>query len=89
MNKKTVITKIACKTGIRKNIVANVLLMLEDLVVDVLQKGDYVNIAGFGKFYTKQRGERKFVNFQTGEKFITPPKLVPMIKFSKRFVEKF
>lgn len=89
MNKKNIITKIACKTGLRKNIVASVVGTLEELIIDILQKGDCANFAGFGKFYTRQRGERKFVNFQTGEKFITPPKLVPMLKFSKNFVEKF
>ena len=89
MNKKTFITKISATSGINKNTVSEVFSQAEKILVDALQKGEEVNLSGFGKFYTRQRNQREFISFQTGEKFSVPQKLVPMIKFSKKFVEKF
>ena len=89
MNKKAFITKISATSGINKNTVSGVFSQAEKILVDALQKGEEVNLSGFGKFYTRQRNEREFISFQTGEKFSVPQKLVPMIKFSKKFVEKF
>lgn len=89
MNRKSVIVKTACLSGLKKNDIAKVLEILQKILIDAMQKGDIVSFSGFGKFYTKQRNERKFINFQTGESFIVPPKLVPVLKFSKKFVNKF
>ena len=89
MNKKMFITKIACTSGISKTTVTEVFKYAQKLLIDALQKGEEVNLSGFGKFYTRQRNQREFISFQTGEKFLAPQKLVPMLKFSKKFVEKF
>ena len=89
MNKKHLISKISSLSGIKKSLVARVLDNLEYVLVDALQKGETVNISGFGKFFTKQRCKREYISFQTGEKFLSPAKLVPVLKFSKKFVDKF
>lgn len=89
MNKKQLITRISTKTGIKKSVVNLVLSSLKDNLIIAMQKGDVVNIFGFGKFETKQRGERKYISFQTGETFMSAPHLVPVLKFSKQFIDKF
>lgn len=88
MNKKMIISCIAHKTKLQKGVVDKVLAELENLIVDALCKGESINFSGFAKLYTKQRNERSFVNFQTGESFVTPTKIVPAIKFSKNLIEK-
>ena len=88
MNKKTIIKLLSEQTKVPKNRVDRILSALEDIILDALQKGLTVNFTGFLKFYTKQRNERKFINFQTGESFIAPQKLVPAVKFSAKFVKK-
>jgi len=88
MNKKMVVKCVAQKTKLRKSIVNKVLEGLEILMLDALRKGETINFSGFGKLFTKQRNERKFVNFQTGESFVAPTKVVPAIKFSKKLIDK-
>lgn len=88
MNRKSVEKIVAQKAGVRKNIVNKVFDCFYDLLLDALQKNENINFAGFAKFYTRQRKERTFVSFQTGESFVVPPKILPAIKFSKKFVEK-
>lgn len=89
MNKKAVVAKIAARTGIKKEAINLVLGALCATLVSELQKGEKINFSGFGKFQTRQRTGRKYVSFQTGETFIAPQRLVPVLKFSKNFVEKF
>ena len=88
MNKKTIIKILSEQTKVPKNRVDRILTALENIILTALQQGEIVNFTGFLKFYTKQRNERKFVNFQTGESFIAPQKLVPAVKFSAKFINK-
>ena len=89
LNKKDVITKISTKTGIKKNVIDVVLSALTETLETELKKGQEINFSGFGKFYTKQRAERKYISFQTGETLTAPAKLVPDLKFSQNFIDKF
>ena len=89
MNKKNVISKISVKMGLKKYQINAVLNALYDTLLTEMQKGEEITFSGFGKFFTKQRGERKYISFQTGEVFASPPHLVPAVKFSKQFIEKF
>lgn len=89
MNKKTIVTKVATRCGVKKSVVSKVLGALQDTLLSEMQKGEIVNFSGFGKFFTHQRAQRKYVSFQTGETFLAPPRLVPVLKFSKKFIEKF
>ena len=89
MNKKGLIKFVSLSTGLDKAVIDRVLNGTCDVVVDCLQKGEEINISGGFKILTKQRGERKYINFQTGESFLAPPKVIPVVKFSKKFIEKF
>lgn len=88
MNKKMVIKLLAKNTNLPKQNVERVLNGFENLILDALRKGEIVNFSGFFKLFTRQKNERAFVNFQTGESFIAPPKTVPAIKFSPNFIKK-
>ncbi|MDD4815558.1 MAG: HU family DNA-binding protein [Clostridia bacterium] len=88
MNKKMMINCIAQKTKLQKSTIKKVLSGLENVVFDALSKGETINFSGFAKLYTKQRNERTFVNFQTGESFISPTKVIPAVKFSKNLILK-
>ncbi|MDD2445716.1 MAG: HU family DNA-binding protein [Clostridia bacterium] len=88
MNKKIVIKTIAKNTNLPKSNVELVIENLEELILDALRKGETINFTGFIKLYTKQKNERAFVNFQTGESFIAPAKVVPAVKFSPKFIKK-
>lgn len=88
MNKKMVIKLLAKNINLPRNSVERVLSGLENLILDALRKGEMINFSGFFKLYTKQRNERVFINFQTGESFVAPPKTVPAVKFSPNFIKK-
>lgn len=89
MNKKNIIAEISTKTGIHKSVIEIVFKSLYETLLSQLQKGEDVNFAGFGRFYTTQRMQRKYTSFQTGETMMSNPHLVPKIKFSKNFIDKF
>jgi len=88
MNKKIVIKTIAKNTNLPKNNVELVITNFEELILDALRKGETINFTGFVKIFTKQRNERVFVNFQTGESFVAPAKVIPAVKFSPKFIKK-
>jgi integration host factor subunit beta len=52
-------------------------------VVSALQKGEEVEIRGFGSFRFRNRAPRKGRNPKTGEKVDVPPKRIPYFKMGK------
>jgi integration host factor subunit beta len=52
-------------------------------IIDALQKGDKIEIRGFGSFRTRQRRGRIGRNPKTGAKVEVPPKKIPFFKPSK------
>jgi integration host factor subunit beta len=54
-----------------------------DSIIESLQKGDKIEIRGFGSFRTRQRRGRVGRNPKTGEKVEVPPKKIPFFKPSK------
>jgi len=52
-------------------------------VVSALQKGEEVEIRGFGSFRFRNRAPRKGRNPKTGEKVDVPPKKIPYFKMGK------
>jgi integration host factor subunit beta len=49
-------------------------------IIDALQKGDKIEIRGFGSFRTRQRRGRVGRNPKTGEKVEVPAKKIPFFK---------
>jgi integration host factor subunit beta len=52
-------------------------------IIEALQKGDKIEIRGFGSFRTRQRRGRIGRNPKTGAKVDVPPKKIPFFKPSK------
>jgi len=52
-------------------------------IIDALQKGDKIELRGFGSFRLRQREPRKGRNPKTGDKVDVPPKKVPYFKPGK------
>jgi integration host factor subunit beta len=52
-------------------------------IVAALQKGEEVEIRGFGSFRFRNRAPRKGRNPKTGEKVDVPPKRIPYFKMGK------
>lgn len=52
-------------------------------IVSALQKGEEVEIRGFGSFRFRNRAPRKGRNPKTGEKVDVPPKKIPYFKMGK------
>jgi integration host factor subunit beta len=52
-------------------------------IIESLQKGDKIEIRGFGSFRTRQRRGRIGRNPKTGAKVDVPPKKIPFFKPSK------
>ena len=52
-------------------------------IIEALQKGDKIEIRGFGSFRTRQRRGRVGRSPKTGAKVEVPPKKIPFFKPSK------
>jgi integration host factor subunit beta len=52
-------------------------------IVDALQRGEKIELRGFGSFRLRQRQSRKGRNPKTGDKVDVPPKQVPYFKPGK------
>jgi len=54
-----------------------------DSIIQAIQKGEKIEIRGFGSFRTRQRRGRTGRNPKTGEKVDVPAKRIPFFKPSK------
>jgi integration host factor subunit beta len=54
-----------------------------DSIIEAIQKGEKIEIRGFGSFRTRQRRGRVGRNPKTGEKVEVPSKRIPFFKPSK------
>ena len=54
-----------------------------DSIIQALQKGEKIEIRGFGSFRTRERRGRVGRNPKTGAKVEVPPKKIPFFKPSK------
>jgi len=52
-------------------------------IIDALQKGEKIELRGFGSFRLRKREPRKGRNPKTGERVDVPPKRVPYFKPGK------
>jgi DNA-binding protein HU-beta len=84
MNKATLIETIAQKTSIARKDVESVIESFEATVIESLQKGEEVTLAGFGAFSARERSARMGVNPQNPEERIQIPSVVvPKFKAGK------
>ena len=83
MNKTELIAAAAEKAGIAKKDAERVINAAIDTVVAELNKGERVQLSGFGIFETKEREERVGRNPRTKETMRIPATRTPAFKASK------
>lgn len=88
MNKAELITSIAEKSNLTKKDAEAALKGLIESIEEALEKGEKVQLVGFGTFETKQRAERKGRNPRSKEEIVIPASTVPAFKAGKEFKEK-
>lgn len=88
MNKSDLITSMAEKSKLTKKETETVLKAFIDSVEETLEKGDKVQLVGFGTFETRKRAERTGRNPRTKEEITIPASTVPVFKAGKEFKDK-
>ena len=88
MNKTELIAAAAERSGMTKKDAEQVIGAAFDVIVAQLQKGEKVQISGFGTFEVKERKERVGRNPLTGEAVQIPASKVPAFKVSSTLKEK-
>jgi len=88
MNKQELIASMSTKSGLTKKDSEKALNALINSIQEAIEKGDKVQLIGFGTFEVRARGERKGRNPQTREEIIIPATKVPVFKAGKEFKER-
>lgn len=88
MNKAELITSMAEKSQLTKKDTEVALKAFIDTVQEALEKGEKVQLVGFGTFETRERAAREGRNPRTKETIQIPASVVPVFKAGKEFKEK-
>ena len=83
MNKKELYTALARKTAFSKKEAEVFTGAFIDVITETLQKGDKIQIVGFGTFEVKERAARKARNPRTGEEIDVAASKAPVFKVGK------
>ena len=87
MNKTELIAAVAAKTGITKKDAESIVSATFDTIAQELQKGEKVQVSGFGIFEVKNREARVGRNPHTKESIQIPASKVPVFKAAKALKE--
>ena len=87
MNKAELIAAIAAKTGDTKKTAESAVNAFVEVVTDELEKGEKVQLDGFGSFEVRKRAARKGRNPQTKEEIKIPASKAPVFKAGKALKE--
>jgi DNA-binding protein HU-beta len=85
VNKAELITCMAEKSGLTKKETEAVLKAFVESVEEALEKGEKVQLVGFGTFETRERAARTGRNPRTKEEIQIPASKVPVFKAGKEF----
>ena len=89
MNKTTMITKMAEKSGLNKKQAEAALAAFTDTVVEALKAEEKVQLIGFGTFEIKERAAHTGRKPSTGETIEIPAKKTPVFKAGKGLKDQF
>src|SRR4030066_1150342 len=87
MNKAELITKVSERTNVTQKVAKVIVDTLVDGMKESLEKGDRIEIRGFGSFVVRNYGGYKGRNPKTGEIVEVPPKKLPFFKVGKELKE--
>ncbi|AYE34475.1 HU family DNA-binding protein [Clostridium sartagoforme] len=88
MNKAELITSMSEKSKLTKKDAELALKAFIESVEEALEKGEKVQLVGFGTFETRERAAREGRNPRTKETINIPASTVPVFKAGKEFKEK-
>lgn len=83
MNKTELVASVAEKAGLSKKDSEKAVNAVLATVTESLEKGDKVQLVGFGTFEVRERKARKAKNPQTKEDIVIPETKVPAFKAGK------
>ncbi|TDQ42275.1 HU family DNA-binding protein [Aureibacillus halotolerans] len=84
MNKNDLISTVAEKSGLSKKDATSAVEALFSSISEGLEKGEKIQLVGFGNFEVRERSERKGRNPQTGKEMTIPASKVPAFKPGKQ-----
>ena len=85
MNRTELCARIAARSSSSRADAVTAVDAVVSAIADALERGETVNIAGFGKFATSHRAARQGLNPRTGEAVAIPARTVPTFKAGKPF----
>ena len=88
MTKAEVVSEIAAKTGLEKQVVLTVVESMMDTIKTSMINGNEVFLRGFGSFIIKHRAENTARNISKNTTIIIPAHNIPAFKPAKEFMEK-
>jgi integration host factor subunit alpha len=86
--KSTIVDKLCFEFGFQRKESFAITETLLEIIKSTLESGDDVLVSGFGKFWVKEKAERKGRNPATGEDAILPARRVVTFKCSGKLREK-
>ena len=87
MNKTELVASVAEKSGLTKKDSEKAVNAVLAAVTESLEKGEKVQLVGFGTFEVRERKARKAQNPQTKKEITIPAKKVPAFKAGKGLKE--
>ena len=88
MTKAEIVSEIAAKTGLEKQVVLAVVESMMDTIKTSMINGNEVFLRGFGSFIIKRRAEKTARNISKNTTIIIPAHNIPAFKPAKEFMEK-
>jgi integration host factor subunit beta len=88
MNKAKLIEKVSERVKIPSNAAKVVVNTIFDSMRETLEKGEGIEIRGFGSFVIRQYGAYKGRNPKTGKNVDVPPKRLPYFKVGRELKDK-
>lgn len=84
MNNKDLINIIKENTNISFKNINYILTEFKNVILDALKKGEIINIKGFGKFFTRETGEKFYISPISKTKRLSENRIRPKFKFSSK-----
>lgn len=88
MTKAEIVSEIAAKTGLEKQVVLTVVEGMMDTIKTSMINGNEVFLRGFSSFIIKHRAEKTARNISKNTTIIIPAHNIPAFKPAKEFMEK-
>lgn len=88
MTKAEIVSEIAAKTDLEKQVVLTVVEGMMDTIKTSMINGNEVFLRGFGSFIIKHRAEKTARNISKNTTIIIPAHNIPAFKPAKEFMEK-